>query len=1152
MNRPTSQYQRKYHKSPAEYDPVTGKRIFAPRTKINIRHNKNQLFGDEDAEGEHTFSVEGEGESSYKYAKDMAKRPKTSVSALGTYEGMASLDKYRPAGEHGDSAQKSTYNRKYGKDRHGGTGGKIKKTKAQDYPGYAGTPGSKLAKQQRLGKKDASESDDIEPEHSSQEESKYGSKLSKSKAISYQDPKYLSEKVSKSIKKYSKGGEKPDSHKERSHLIGKESSGEYSGDFKEDDERDSDDRAQETPHSHSQSQQPGKMSESYRKKLAETKSGSKHSMQKSGKIGKRKGNTFKQGKDQQHKQYEATGLRGKGEIDPREKYLRSLDDKASFEGEEEEGRSGHEFGSSHQVYPHYDTHGENVEYHQDENVQYPRDHSDYYHSVKDIQSQKYIGQEESNKGRGLRTYEIMKGKDKRSPMKGAKGQPIEGDIKGSSFSQRRKSKYRETKDQLRSKHRSRASIDQDIHGHTKSVEVDLTDKDREGSIPKMQDKYQKFLTHEASEEDDLYEDSKHDRESSDYKILKSKEHKGIKKYDLRKYKGEDKTRPGTSYHQLEGDIGREGESDEMIDEQYQRDPTHHKMIHKSGKKKQPQSHSQTDLKEGQPSKKQYDLQQRMRQKESDKYQEGAEDDAEEYKYGDQRLKDKFGRTHSKESMEDESKHTPRKTYDISKGHKKPTSTHKKGMKSSSDEGEGYHSKSGKKLPHQGSSDSESKNLRKDVKKFSKSELSPPEQKRVKADLKAKAKLSHGSLKKIGKRDDQKVSQEDEGDHEAHGDTQERRKKYDIQGELEKTNSQKLRERQQQMEEGKHTPSAGTKKLKGKSSSDDSQGFSSRKQKSGKKIKKSKPAQMEEFEDLDNQSPPLVAGEEYTHHDPSEYDEATKRHVKEKGRYVYANLGDDEEGKHPSKHEKHASEGSYEFGKPHKQYSLSSKDEAQSSKRHKKGKKSTLDDPERRQKLEKGKYSTSGEEEGKTHKQRKQKVKGQSEEAEGSEGSLTEIKKKGTLKGRKDKQDSHSLKGKATKGKQKIGKQSSSEESAGKIKGKGKQSKGGKQKKDELEHGDIHHLEVAEESKYHKKVIDYSPKDDSQRIKGQYQRGTHPGGIDDEGKYTPSAEKDQKSGIISQKHLSPSKMSKGDRGDRQEMYDEDETKSKFFNNLLFFI
>ena len=52
---------------------------------------------------------------------------------------------------------------------------------------------------------------------------------------------------------------------------------------------------------------------------------------------------------------------------------------------------------------------------------------------------------------------------------------------------------------------------------------------------------------------------------------------------------------------------------------------------------------------------------------------------------------------------------------------------------------------------------------------------------------------------------------------------------------------------------------------------------------------------------------------------------------------------------------------------------------------KKGKKSTLDDPERRQKLEKGKYSTSGEEEGKTHKQRKQKVKGQSEEAEGSEG-----------------------------------------------------------------------------------------------------------------------------------------------------------------------
>ena len=97
--------------------------------------------------------------------------------------------------------------------------------------------------------------------------------------------------------------------------------------------------------------------------------------------------------------------------------------------------------------------------------------------------------------------------------------------------------------------------------------------------------------------------------------------------------------------------------------------------------------------------------------------------------------------------------------------------------------------------------------------------------------------------------------------------------------------------------------------------------------------------------------------------------------------------------------------------------------------------------------------------------------------------LTEIKKKGTLKGRKDKQDSHSLKGKATKGKQKIGKQSSSEESAGKIKGKGKQSKGGKQKKDELEHGDIHHPEVAEESKYLKKVIDYSPKDDSQRIKG---------------------------------------------------------------------
>lgn len=859
------------------YDPKTGKKVFVPQKKIDIRHNKNQLLGDSEGEYSHNYSGEQEGES----------------SAIESSEHSHKTPRDKPI--HSQSSL-SALKKRYGS----GLDASGKKLKEKKYSQYEDSKYSKAKKGQRIVKKESQSDEYNEGEHSSSgEEHKRpsGHKSSKSGAVSYQDPKYSSEKLTKSLKKHKQPTTYDETHGKhvaepgRINLTGN-SSDELIENIQE---RDSDDRAQDTPHSQHLDRNPGQLSQSYRGKRTGTASGNQHSIQ--GKT-KKKIKCIKDDKDKQSKKYTSADLRNE-EAKAAKKQRSSNRSQSSIQGDDEE-RTPAMIESSNIVSPHFDTYDENIEHFQDEHAASAGPYSDYYQSLKDLPSQKREKAGDQRK-REMKTYDPVH-KHRNLPPKGAKGQPIE-DVKEGTFESRRKSRYRQTKEDIRSKQKSRSSMVEDPHGHTRSVEVDLSDNNEGSDIRVKQDKSKKFLTHEPSSDDDLYEDSKH-KSIGSYKPIKSRDYKGVKKYDLSKYHKDSKS--GDREHSGdESDKGDDMEEDKKSGK-----------LQKSSSKKSPQglmrdTSKQSDKQSDKLSvSKKYNLKDRMTKIKGEKVEYGQVDDNEHY--SDDKEVKKSGRRYGKRAQEDtkHSKHTPNKAYDISKGSKKrsvPESQTKstqhlkqKGLQSSSEEGEGGNSPLDQYLrdqPLSGSPHQKSAN-----KKSLKSDKSVSAHKLVKADLQSKAKLSHDSLKKLGKRSDQKHSSKDSEDSPNMG--EEPHRKYDLQSTIEKAAKEKIKK---QNEESKRSTKKPSKGIEQKTSSEESPVDT--KGKFSKKPKHGKMSQQDEY------SPPIVTGDEQTHHDIQEYDKKTHKHSKGKPAYGIANL--DEEDFEDSKESKKEKSGKKSEASGHK-------------------------------------------------------------------------------------------------------------------------------------------------------------------------------------------------------------------------------------------
>ena len=408
-----------------------------------------------------------------------------------------------------------------------------------------------------------------------------------------------------------------------------------------------------------------------------------------------------------------------------------------------------------------------------------------------------------------------------------------------------------------------------------------------------------------------------------------------------KAKSEKKQRKGLP--KAGGDF--EGESDEeyMIEDENLREQEPHQEVLKSTKKKTPkaQDDKYRISKEYQPSTKKYDLKKRMQQEKAQKpgyeeVEEGEEELKEPYYREGEKVKGKLGKKYSHVSMEGEAGQTPTKTYDISKKQKgkqpahahhikSSTSLKKKTLHQSSEEGEGYSVRSGQELKSQPSSES-AKKLRKEERKKEQlsATVSPSKQKQIKADISDKKKLSHESLKKLGKKQSPRKSSdqssEESGDRQI---PQEYRKKYDIKEAVEKAAIQKARgqrEPEEFEEESKHPSKGISQKVEGGHPSEIAKEISpSKKGKAAKKKPaKSRQSQMESYKAREEEeSPPLVPEGETEHHDVIGYEEKTKQILVEHSEFEEERYSPEAE---ESKYGKAAKEKPYVSGD--KKYPLS--------------------------------------------------------------------------------------------------------------------------------------------------------------------------------------------------------------------------------------
>ena len=494
ISRRTSQYKRKYQKSPSTFDTKSGKRIFAPRANIDIRHNKNQLLaGDEGEEGfDSQLSREGEGELSQRSSKgyDTSSYKKQAKKAL--------IKRYKESEASGNA-----------------------QGKPKPYSETTETPKAK-GKSKYLSKKaEEGEGDILERSHSSEEayleEEKLrpGQKLTKSKAISYTEPKYTSERLSQSLRKAKEAAGRTEGREHVQYPDQESREGHHSDELEEEDfERVSDEREAEVPYQpQSHKGKHGKVSETYRKAKGESEKKPAKKFKKE--IAKQGAKTFREKEHEEEGKLAAAEVKGKGAKDSSMKQMKS-------EGGHEKGLQKHE--AIHRMYPHQESRREGVEYHEDDYAQHPRDYSDYHHSIKDIYSQKHIERLEEGQSRGTRSQGIVKARDARSPLTEAKGLPMENQF--SAFKQRKKSKYRETKEQLKDKKKHRSSFEPDFKPHTKSVEVDLSDKEGIEEERKVHDKYGRFMTQEHESGDEYNQPSERESQKSlrDYKPLESREY----------------------------------------------------------------------------------------------------------------------------------------------------------------------------------------------------------------------------------------------------------------------------------------------------------------------------------------------------------------------------------------------------------------------------------------------------------------------------------------------------------------------------------------------------------------------------------------------------------------------------------------------------
>jgi hypothetical protein len=486
-NRRTSQYERKYHQSPSNYDPKTGQ--FKGGKIVQIRYGKHQMMDDEDnVEFER---VDGEGESAF------------SQHSSGDYES--------------SSVKKNTMG---GLNKRYATSAKKDRLRPKDYPSSLREKKiSDKTPHKKLG--DNKDNDQEGDKHDSER------KVSKSKLVSYKDPKYSSERIRQSIQK----GKRPSQFDTKEELKDQQhSSGSYghnkSGEISDDAmERLSDERDQETPNSSKYKMQPDKFTSSFgQAKSGGKKSSNMHLMSKGKKAENKSMKTMRKSKDKD----------ALSPLDDRDESLKSpgglktpqdlrTPDRSSYSGTLREPANARKYGSTHVMQPYDDRHSEHFDMNQDEYVQNPNAHSDYYQSLKDIDAHGQYERVGEHQSRKPRKYDHMKGRpggSQKAPNEEEKERPQE-------LTERRKSKYRETKDQMK----DRKKKESDREEHIKSVAVDISSKKRKSEDSKsIQERFGKS-PNKAERERQHLSPSGHtvERLGSSYKPVLAKEyHKGYR------------------------------------------------------------------------------------------------------------------------------------------------------------------------------------------------------------------------------------------------------------------------------------------------------------------------------------------------------------------------------------------------------------------------------------------------------------------------------------------------------------------------------------------------------------------------------------------------------------------------------------------------
>lgn len=631
------------------------------------------------------------------------------------------------------------------------------------------------------------------------EESKLSpnTRLSKSKMISYQDPKYKGQNINKTLEKSRRTPHKYEEmtgeHIQNPNVdfYKHEGSGELSDEAHE---RLPKDKEQETPRSTTgEHHHLDSVSSSFKGgNLTRKENSENNHPSKSNKAGEM---TIKTKKDPFRKHgFKSADRKTKNMSNA--KFLRSPD-RSEFDSSWRDPKSGHEFHSSTNVNQFKDGQNDNLEYEQDDPVQNPRAHSDHIQSMTDLHATNYVDNAEDGIRKDVKSYNLPKSIHKKPPMRSARG--LKSQNEPHPVVSRRKSQYRQTKEEMKDKKRQDSTAQKESG---KAVEVDITGVGRHPiDSSSIHERYGRSSS--------KLSDQKYHTQSSGNASEGNKGFKTVQPKDYEKGHRYDSSKP--QQVRRSGSFSKE-ESPKMYEEGKNRhtgvvgDEGMHDYqdIHNDFNDDVGKAHEDTYRipKDYSPSKKKYDLKKRIQKGKSDRSNlEEHELDHENRKIGvedDYDIKD----------VKNSSSKTPSKSYNLAKGlknkklNKSPQSKNsaafvKQNTYSSSEERkESLTPTSKAKLYHQSSGSMSSKNNQQ--RKLG-GYLSDSKKKSSKADSK-KGKLTHASMNKLGHKQPSQQSLEKDTPPADQDQPIIYKKKYDIKNKVEKANAEKLKKKQAEYQE----------------------------------------------------------------------------------------------------------------------------------------------------------------------------------------------------------------------------------------------------------------------------------------------------------------------------------------------------------------